>query len=170
MITAENLEKFVEQNGTAVVLQTLKSMSEEERVALRATAIRTVEFFRFREIVARPSIPELRAANGIIDDANWNQTKEWYESAKAIVLYCCDLQELKAAGPNGLPGPDTALQVLRERKPAWLDKWCSITLRLWPTEYWHTIVEHEKFCQTALKHNLYYYKTLALRLPSTTDM
>lgn len=170
MITAENLEKFVEQNGTAVVLQTLESMSEEERVALRATAIRTVEFFRFREIVARPSIQELRAANGTIEDANWNQTKEWYESAKAIVLYCCDLQELKAAGPNGLPGPDTALQVLRERKPAWLDKWCSITLRLWPTEYWHTIVELEKFCKTELKHTLDYYQALALGLPSRSDM
>jgi hypothetical protein len=170
MITSENLEKFIEQNGTAVVLQTLKSMSEEERVALRATALRTVEFFRFREMVARPSIQELQAANGIVEDANWNQTQEWYESARAIVLYCCDLQELKAAGPNGLPGPSTALQVLRERKPAWLDKWCSITLSTWPTVYWHTIVELERFCKTELKHTLDYYQALALGLPSISDM
>jgi hypothetical protein len=179
MITAENLEKFIEENRTDKVLKTLQAMSEEERKALREVAIKTSEIFRFREVRSRPSKNfRNQKENGVWvqyvtevpPNDDWQHTIECYESAKATVLYCCDLQELKSAGGNGLPAPDMALKVMSQRKPAWLDKWCNYVLGSWPAEYWHTVFELEKLCKNRLKHTLSYYQALALGLPSYGDM
>lgn len=179
MITAENVERFIEENSTSTVLKTLHAMTEEQRLGLKSVASRNAEIFRFREIKARPARTvghptvqdnHLQTVSDAAVHAEWQRTVEWYESAKVIMLYCCDFEELKSAGRSGLPSSDHAFAVLSQRKPRWLDKWCSYTLGSRPVEYWKTILRLESFCQRKLKHTASYYQALALGLSTCLDM
>ncbi len=179
MITAENVERFIEENSTSTVLKTLHAMTEEERLGLKSVASRNAEIFRFREIKARP--PKTVGPSTVQDNhlqtvsdaavhAEWQRTVEWYESAKVIMLYCCDFEELKSAGRSGLPSADHAFAVLSQRKPRWLDKWCIYLLGSRPVEYWKTVLKLESLCQRKFKHTASYYQALALGLSTCLDM
>ncbi len=44
-ITAENLQQFIEDNNTEVVMQTLSEMTEKDRHALQDSALKAIAHF-----------------------------------------------------------------------------------------------------------------------------
>src|ERR1700678_1835435 len=167
MITPDNLLKFIEENDTDTVFKTLQAMSEKERLTLSAEALRATSVFYFRAAQTQAALtegfsPEQVEAYFQDEDTPLWKALQHFESAKVAVLYCCDFAELKAADEHGLPTPDYCQKVLSDRRPKWLKKWCTWSLRKWPWHVWQTVSELEQQLLETVKGDPNYYTAIAL--------
>lgn len=179
-IIAENLQQFIEDNNTEVVMQTLSEMTEKDRHALQDSALKAIAHFWKqaaeqinKTFEYREEFPEIFALelNQVQHFKQVNhQTIEAIESAKVAVLYCCDFVALKEAGSKGLPAPSHAYRILSHRQPKWLNKWATYAFDYAPRLQWKTVVDLENAGLVQVKHKPSYYETLAIGLSSVDDM
>lgn len=95
---------------------------------------------------------------------------ESFPVARLAALATNGLPELKRLGNKGLPEPLGAAQVLMERKPAWLDKWCAYVLKEAPATHWRTLHALEKAGICTLDHTSAYWVSMLCSLSAERDL
>lgn len=175
MITPDTLLKFIEDNSVDKIRTTLKSMSEQQRLALSSEALRAASLFHNRAVQAQATLyrnctPEQISAYFEEESNPLREAVLKFEATKIAVLYCCDFKDLRIAGENGLPAHNDCLLVLRDRNPKWLKKWCTYALRNWPWQVWQTVYALDDQFLQDVKYDAKYYTAMVLGMPAMADM
>ncbi|MBS1992452.1 MAG: hypothetical protein JSS83_18135 [Cyanobacteria bacterium SZAS LIN-3] len=157
MITPKNLKSFLRDNNYQTVLQECRSMSEAERLTLGKAVLR-----EFNSLIKEAW------ATDLVETGPWIMTV--LESTKAALFYCGEFAQIKTVTPKLMPLSQDFIDILRERKPEWLDQWCSYCLKKWPWETWEIVYQLENLCVNKVEHNVSYYQALVFGLAVRADM
>ena len=94
---------------------------------------------------------------------------ESFPVARLAVLATSGLPDLKKLGNKALPEPLAAAQVLLDRQPSWLEKWCAYVLKEAPATHWRTLHALERAGACALEHSSAYWVSMMCSLTAEAD-
>jgi hypothetical protein len=93
-----------------------------------------------------------------------------YPVAQMALLASAGFPELKKSGVLGVPAPDLAVQILKDRRPAWIDKWCSLILDAAATSHWLALHQLERLGVCRLERKANYWQSMLCTLSNTPDL
>jgi hypothetical protein len=94
---------------------------------------------------------------------------EQFSAAAVAVLSSCNLSQIKKSGNKALPEANFAFNVLANRRPSWLGKWCTHVLKISPVVHWKVVYDLEKAGLCTTERNSIYWQGMAAGIPACTE-